>query len=59
MKLMQRVKIAHSILQSVSNLFHLIILSLLVHMTVKEFFETTSKNGDIGHFNRSLLIEAF
>ena len=27
-KLMQRVKIAHSFLQSVSNLFHFIILSL-------------------------------
>ena len=30
MKLMQWVKLAHSFLQSVSNLFHFIILSLLI-----------------------------
>ena len=53
-KLIQRVKIAHSFLRSVSNLFHFIILSL--HMKFytwlsKNFSKATSKNGEIGRFN--------
>ena len=42
-KLIRRVKIAHSFLQCVSNQFHVIILSLpyvVLQMAVKEFFET-------------------
>ena len=42
-KLIKRVKIAHSVLQSVSNQFHVISLSLptyvVLQMAVKEFFE--------------------
>ena len=45
-KLIKQVKIAHSFLQSVSNQFHVIILSLSI-----QFKKPTSKNGDIGHFN--------
>ena len=51
MKLIQQVKISHSLLQPVSNLFHFVILSLTytaLYMAVKEFFEPTSKNGEIG-----------
>ena len=42
-KLVQWVKMATSFLQSVSNLFHFIILSfayVVLHMDVKEFFDT-------------------
>ena len=45
-RLMQRVKIAHSFLQSVSNQFHVIILSfssVVLQMPVKE---PISKNGE-------------
>ena len=44
-KLIKRVKIAHSFLQSVSNQFHVIILKLVyvtLQMAIKEFFETHS-----------------
>ena len=61
-KLMQLVKIAHSFLQSVSNLFHFIILSLPVKFYTwlsKNFSKPTSKNGEICHFNWALLIESF
>ena len=37
-KLMQQVKIGHSFLQSVSNLFKL--AYVVLHMAVEEFFET-------------------
>ena len=61
-KLMKRVKIAHSFFQSVSNLFHFIILSLLayvvLHVAAKEFSKPTSENGEICRFNRSLLMES-
>ena len=59
---MQRVKIAHSFLQSVSNQFHVIILSLpmkLYEWLSKKFSNPTFKNGEIGRFDRSLLIESF
>ena len=59
MKLMQRVKIAHSFLQFVSNQFHVIILSLPILFYISlsmNFLKPTSKNGEIG---RSLLIESF
>ena len=42
-KLIKRVKIAHLFLQSVSNQFHIIILSfayVVLQMAVKEFLET-------------------
>ena len=56
------VKIAHSFLQFVSNQFHFIILSLsmwLYEWLPKNFSKPTSKNGEIGRFNRPLLIELF
>ena len=53
-KLMKRVKIAHSFLQLVSNQFHVIVLSFPMYFykwLSKNFSTPTSKNGDIGHFN--------
>ena len=54
-KLIQRVKIAHSFLQPELNLFHFIILSLTsiqFHIWLsKNFLKPTSKNGEIGHFD--------
>ena len=53
-KLIKQVKIAHSALQSVSNQFRVIILSLPVYFykwLSKNFSKPTSKNGDICHFN--------
>ena len=44
------------------NLFHFIILSLPMQFYIwlpKNFSELTSKNGEIGRFSRSLLIESF
>ena len=32
-------------------LYHFKLAYVVLHMAVKEFFETQSKNGDIGHFN--------
>ena len=61
-KLIKRVKIAHSFVQYVSNQFHIIILSLFMlfyKWLSKNFSKTTSKNGEIGRSNRSLLIESF
>ena len=61
-KLINWVKIAHSFLQSVSNQFPVIILSLSMYFykwLSKNFSKTTSKNGEIGRFNRALLIESF
>ena len=61
-KLMQRVKIARLFLQSMSNQFHVIILSLPIKFCKwlsKNFSKPTSKNGEIGCFNRCLLIESF
>ena len=53
-KLIKRVKIANSFLQSVSDQFHVIILSLpmlFYKWLSKNFSKLTSKNGDMGHFN--------
>ena len=52
-KLIKRVKIAHPFLQSVSNQFHVIILSLPMQFyewLSKNFPKLTSKNGEIGRF---------
>ena len=55
MRLIQRVKIAHSFLQSVSGLFHFInykLAYLLQHMAVKDFFaKATYKKRKIDRFN--------
>ena len=53
-KLIKPVKIAHSFLQSVSDWFHVIILSLPIKFykwLSKHFSKPTSKNGDMCHFN--------
>ena len=38
---------------------HFKFANVVLLMTVKEVFKTTSKNGEIGRFNKSLLIESF
>ena len=61
-KLIKRVKIAHSFLQSVSNQFYAISLSLPVWFykcLSKNFSKHTSKNEEIDCFNLSLLTESF
>ena len=61
-KLIKRVKIAHSFLQSVSDQFHVIILNLsgsFYKWLSKKFSKPTSKDEEIGRFNRSLLKESF
>ena len=61
-KLMQQVKMAHSFLQSVSNLFHFINLSLVMWLFIwlsKNFSRPTSKKWKNRPFNPSLLIESF
>ena len=61
-KLTQQVKIAHSFLPTVSNQFHVIILRLPMQFykwLSKNFSKPTSKNGEIGRFNLSSLIESF
>ena len=61
-KLIKWVKIAHSFLQSVSNQFHVIILSLPMKFgkwLSKKFSKPISRNGEIDRFNRSLLKESF
>ena len=53
-KLIKRVKIAHSFLQSVSNQFRVINLRLPMYFykwLSKNFSKPTSINGDIGQFN--------
>ena len=48
-----------SFILSVSNLFHFIILSLPMKFYIwlaKNFSRLASKNGEIGRFNRSLLM---
>ena len=53
-ELINRVKIAHSFLQSVSDRFHVIILSLPMQfykLLSKNFSKPTSKNGDMNHSN--------
>ena len=53
-RLIQRVKIAHPFLQSVSSLFHSIILSLPAWFYIwlsNNVSEPTTKNGEIGRFN--------
>ena len=58
---MQRVKIAYLYLQSVKSVpsYHFKLAYVVLQMAVKEFSKPTSKNGEIGHFNQSLLIESF
>ena len=61
-KLIKRVKIAHSLSDFVSNQFHFIILTLpmlFYKWLLKNFSKPTSENGEIGSFNRSLLIDSF
>ena len=51
-----------SLLQYVSHMFQFIILGLPMYFYIwlsKNFSKPTSKSGEIGHFNRSLLIESF
>ena len=53
-KLMQWMKIAHWFLQSVSNLFHFISLSLPIKFFIwlsKSFSKPSTKNGEISHLN--------
>ena len=53
-KLIKRVQIAYSFLQSVSDQFHVIILSLPIKFykwLSKNVSKPTSKNGDTDHFN--------
>ena len=53
-KLFHRVKIAHSFLQSVSNLFHFIIFILPMYFYTwpsENFSKATSRNGKIDRFN--------
>ena len=50
-KLIKPVKIAHSFSQSVSDQFHVIILSLSMNWLSKNVSKPNSKNGDMGHFN--------
>ena len=57
-KLIKRVKIAHSFLQSVSDQFQVIVVSLPLQFykwLSKNILRPTSKNGEIGRFNRSSL----
>ena len=53
---------AHSFLQSESNLlhYHFKFCYVVLHMAVKSknFLKLTSKNGEIGHFDWSLLKES-
>ena len=61
-KLIKRVKIAHSLLQFASNQFYVIILSLpmwFFKWLSMNFSKTSSNKREIGRFNRSLLIESF
>ena len=60
--LIYRMKVAYSFLQFVSNQFHFIILSLSMWFykwLSKNFSKPASKNGEIGRFNRPLLMESF
>ena len=61
-KLIKRMKIAHSFLQSVSDQFHILISSLPMQFykwLSKNFSKPTFRNGEIGRCNRSLLKESF
>ena len=61
-KLIKRVKIALSFLQSVSDQFHIIILSFPMYFykwVSKNFSKPTSINGETCRFNRSVLKESF
>ena len=42
-----------------SDLFHFIILYVVLHIAVKNFSKPTSKNVEMGRFKRALLIESF
>ena len=62
MKLMQRVETAHSFLQSVFNLSHVIILSLPMYFYIwlsKISLKPIFQNGEIGRFNQCLHVESF
>ena len=59
LKTMQRVKIAHSFLQSVKSVlrYHFKIASVVLRMAVKELFETHFQKWRNGPFSRPLFIE--
>ena len=38
---------------------YVIYYDYILHMTIKQLFKPTSKNGETGRFNRSLLTESF
>ena len=58
-KLIQQIKTAHSFLQLVSNLFHFYHFKLAYVVLHIAALKPISKNGEIGCFNQSLLIESF
>ena len=62
-KLIQLVKVAHSFKQSTSvksvPLFHFKLAHVVLHMTVKEFFEIRLQQSRNRSFYQSLLIESF
>ena len=39
--------------------YHFKLCYVVLHMVVKEFSKPSFKNGEIGRFNRSLLMESF
>ena len=41
------------------SLYHFKLAYVVLQMAIKEFFKSNSKNGEIGRFNRSLLMESF
>ena len=61
MKLLQRVKIAHSFYSLCQFCSTLSFYSayVVLHIAVKEFSKPTFKYGEIGRFNRSSLTESF
>ena len=53
-KLTKQVKLAHSVLQSAVKsvpCYHFKLAYVILQMAGKELSKSTSKNGDIGHFN--------
>ena len=40
-------------------LYYFGLVCVVLHMAVKKFFKHASKNGEIGRFNRSLLMKSF
>ena len=52
MKLIKRVKIAHSFLVCAKSVprYHFKLAYVVLQMAAKNFSKSTSKNGEIGHF---------